>query len=297
MIVGVSHRALALEPIDLRAPRAIHTKETELESAVPLPMEPPPEVKQVTQMLLASGSNDPVEALLGVLQQIRAMSSDRAELDVRGAEQRREVARLDHERAVQEAKEAAEKRIAGAPRWIKKLVSAIVTAVGVAAAAFTGGASLGLAVAGAVLLLASDGIAKLAVKLGMKEEHAGWLKLGLQVAGAALMMGAGFAGGAAAVPNALQVTQKAVKVVGAAMEAVEGALGVVDQHRALAEARAQSEVDRAALELEASDDDFDRVIEMLAAELTRMRRENEAASGLVEASHAARRSAIEGGIR
>jgi len=78
---------------------------------------------------------------------------------------------------------------------------------------------------------------------------------------------------------------------------VRGALGVVDQHRALAEARAQSEVDRAALELEASDDDFDRVIEMLAAELTRMRRENEAASGLVEASHAARRSAIEGGIR
>jgi hypothetical protein len=258
------------------------------------PIETPPEVKLVTQMLLASGSSDPVEALMGVLHQIRAISGQRAELDLKGAEQSKEVARLNHEKAIEDAKAAAEKRMKGAPKWVKKLVSVIVTAVGVAAAAFTGGTSLGLAIAGAVLLLGAEGIAKLGSKLGMSDKACQWMKLGIQVAGAALMLGAGLAGGAAAtMPKALNVTQKTVKVVKAAMDAVEHSIGIVDAGRAEKQDLAECESGVAALGVEAADQEHEAIMQMLAAELARMQREAESISTMSEVNRETAQSVLD----
>jgi hypothetical protein len=247
------------------------------------PIDRPPEVQLVTQMLLASGSADPVQALMGVLHQLRAISGDRAEHDVRTAQQSQEVARLRHDKAIEDAKAAAEKRLKRAPKWVKKLVSIIVTAVGVVASAFTGGASLGLAIAGAVLLLAADGIAKLGIKLGMDEKHAAWLKVGVQVAGAALMLGAGAAGGAsAAVPKAVEVAQKSAKVVKAAMAAVEFSVGMVDETRAEQQAQAECDAADASLAVDAAEDETKRAVELLGEELARMQRQSESISAMSE---------------
>jgi hypothetical protein len=257
----------------------VWSSEVELE----LPIDPPPEVQLVTQMLLASGSSDPVQALMGVLHQLREISGERAELDVRSAQQSQEVARLRHEKTIEDAKAAAEKRLKGAPKWLKKLVSIIVTAVGVAAAAFTGGASLGLAIAGAVLLLTADGIGKLAVKLGMDEKHAAWLKLGVQVAGAALMLGAGLAGSAsAALPKAIDVAQKAAKVVKTATDAVEFSVGMVDAERAEEQAHAECDAADASLAVDAAEHEVESAVALLAEELGRMQRQSESISQMSE---------------
>jgi len=265
------------------------------ELPIALPVHAPPEVQHVTQMLLASGSSDPIEALMGVLHQIRAMNGERSRLDVESAEQSREIAWLNHEKAIEDAKAAAERRLNKAPRWLKWLVSTIVTAVGVVAAAFTGGTSLGLAIAGAALLLSAEGIAKLGVKLGMSPEAAGWLKLGIQVAGAALMLGAGFAGGAAtALPKAVEVTEKSVQVVKATMDSIEASIGMVDANREYDQKLAEADADLAGLVVDGADVEVQAAVELLADGLADLRRQSEAFGKLSESKRAATESVLEG---
>ena len=267
---------------------AAEAHEASVEILLPDSASTPPEIEVVTRMLLASGSSDPGQALMGVLHQLRLISKDRAERDMQTAEQSREVSRLRHEEAVEAAKAAADRRLSGAPRWLTQLVSVVISAVGVVAAAFTGGASLGLAIAGAVLLLAGGPIAKLGVKLGMSEKAAGWLKLGIEVAGAALMLGAGLAGGAsaaAAAPKALNVTQQAVKTVKAAFDAVEHSISCVDAKRGRDQDVAALGATEAGGRADAADDEMSDVLQMLGDELTRMRRESEIAAKMSEESH------------
>src|SRR5690606_9403185 len=112
--------------------------------------------------------------------------------------------------------------------------------------------------------------------------------------GAALMLGAGLAGSAAAaLPKSLSVTQKAAKIVKAAMDTVEGSIRIVDTDRAHEQALAEGRVAEAEIASEGADEDLDEAIEMLSAELARMRRENEAVSEMSSKKHQTTQSVLD----
>jgi len=99
-----------------------------------------------------------------------------------------------HRRAAA-ANRRAHRFLGHAPKWVKKLITTITVALGVLGASFTGGATLGLAIAGAVLMLGAKGFERLARELGMDPSKAKWIGVACQVVGAALMAGSGAASG------------------------------------------------------------------------------------------------------
>ncbi|MFW5920541.1 MAG: hypothetical protein ACOCUS_01780 [Polyangiales bacterium] len=95
------------------------------------------------------------------------------------------------------ALEAARKGGGLLPGKLGEVLKVVAVAAALAASAVTGGASLGLAVAGAALMLAGPEVTKGLVKAGVVDEKAAMgLDIAIQVVGAALMAGAGAAGGA-----------------------------------------------------------------------------------------------------
>jgi len=122
-----------------------------------------------------------------------------------------------HRRAAA-ANRRAHRFLGHAPKWVKKLITTITVALGVLGASFTGGATLGLAIAGAVLMLGAKGFERLARELGMDPSKAKWVGVACQVVGAALMAGSGAASG----PTSAASTASAASAASASSNAVAG---------------------------------------------------------------------------
>jgi len=164
-------------------------------------------------MLLA----DPMSMLMAIASHERAqgerVNTNRAQDAGRTAEAA-STQRLDAAQKAEKAARKAKGLMKFAPKWVKKMIGGIIAAVGVVGAAFTGGASLALAIAAVVLLAAGD-IVDAAVSRGwIKPDKAQWVSLGLHVAGAVLMSvsGVGAAQGAQAIGTVARVASMTAKV-------------------------------------------------------------------------------------
>ena len=171
---------------------------------------------------------DPGVLLMALQSELRASGATSAELEVEGGEQRSEVAHAQRREALEKAEKAgrrARRLLHRAPPWIKKLVAGVISAVGAAASVYTGGASMGLAIAGATLLLASDGIVKALEAAGVDPKKTAWVGVALKVTGAVLSAASGV-GASEVVPDALESAETVAAVVDATTQAVDGAQGI-----------------------------------------------------------------------
>lgn len=165
------------------------------------------------------------------------------------------------------------------PPWVQKLVKAITLTAGIVGAAFTGGSSLGLAIAGTVLMCASKHIVNLAVRLGMDPERAQWLGLACQIAGAALMAGVGSAGGgmlssltsATTAARAAELAGRVGEVVSSVAQVAAGVRQVgtaVNEHRA---DEAELAGDAQSLRIEISEETMKQIVEEMQQTLETLR--------------------------
>lgn len=178
--------------------------------------------------------NGIVEGLGALLMVQSVMRSDSIERSRSAADsnEERSAEALEQQQQAHEAAASARaraSRLRRAPRWVKKLIAAVITAAGAVAGAFTGGAAAGLAIVGAVLILAGEHLPDLLVKAGVDPERAAWTGLALKLAGTALSLGAGAAGGAAtAGSTAAQISaivERTTRIVSAVHGMVEAGLG------------------------------------------------------------------------
>lgn len=177
--------------------------------------------------------------------------------------------------AAQRASRRAERWAGHLPPWVQKLTKAITIIAGVAGAAFTGGTSLGLAIAGAVLILGSEGITKLAVRLGMEPERAQYLGMACQIAGAALMAGAGGAGGAGtatstALARAVDTTERIRSVVDATLQVAQGTRDIGAAVNVAQSTNASLDADAHGLRGESADERMRQVLEAMQRSLESM---------------------------
>jgi hypothetical protein len=145
---------------------------------------------------------------------------------VRGAEARTELAEMERQRAVEQARKAARKatKLLGLKKFLGRLVQVIAVAASVAASVASGGAAAGVAIAGAALVLGADLIAKGCEKMGLVDAEGGRrLALALRITGS--LMSAGASAGAAVGAQAGSALLKSVR---AGLEVARGASQVSD---------------------------------------------------------------------
>ena len=181
---------------------------------------------------------NPMVMLMALQTELRNKSSESQEATVRTAGKREETAsarRLEElERADRMAKKAAKR----APPWVKKLIGAVLSAVG-SIASIAGGAGLALAAIGAALIVG----AKLAEKLLMHLAEKGIISEKGAVIGSAIVkiaaaVAAAVTGQVGSLANAakaaMDVASTAVKVVKSIADMVQAAADValagVDMH-------------------------------------------------------------------
>jgi hypothetical protein len=187
--------------------------------------------------------------------------------------------------------------LGNAPKWVKKLIEAVVVAAAATATAMSGGVAAGLAIAGAVLILSAEGIGKAAEKLGMSPENARWLTLGCQIAGAALMAGGGLAASGATAGTAAQTAQsvsETVSRVASSAQQIEQAVrgtgnAVATRTATLATADARA----AGLESQEAQDALRALLDQMQASAARFERSMGAAQDALEARARAQQSLIE----
>lgn len=216
-------------------------------------------------LLLQASSS---ELLLAALEQALSSRSrqgiegriEDAQVDATQAAAQRAEARARAARAARRARRAA----GHAPKWVRKLLKAILAVAGVAAAACTGGAAAGIAIAGLVLTLGAPAFEKTAEKLGLDPSKARWIGFACQLAGAALSSGAGIAsapGAVGAARGAVDAGRTVAEVADTARAVVEGVTGLVDGARGAAGAaferrvaNGQAAAEREGVRLEAAQD-------------------------------------------
>lgn len=219
-------------------------------------------------------SSDPVLVLLGITESLRGNQADeqrdRLAVDTRSSEVANREQRTARRRS-ERASRRARRWLARAPKWAKRLVTGLIAAAGLAAAAFTGGAALGLAVAGTVLTLSADHIATFAKRHGMSPKAAKILGALVQVAGAALSASSGLASGPArlaatagqSVASAVRTAEHVTSAVQGALQAVQGARGIgasVLTHHA---AEADRDAERAGVAMERAHEDVSEVVDAM----------------------------------
>lgn len=129
--------------------------------------------------------------------------------------------------------EAARKK-SKRPRFLRKLINAIVSAVAAIATVMSGGALAGLAIAGMVLMFASEHLVKGLVKLGvLSSKAAGWLSLALRIAGSILTAAAGPQGVKDATTAIAKFVASGAEVSKYTELAVAAAEAAVDTHTAV----------------------------------------------------------------
>ncbi|HJL46451.1 MAG TPA: type III secretion system translocon subunit SctE [Polyangiaceae bacterium LLY-WYZ-15_(1-7)] len=116
--------------------------------------------------------------------------------DVQASRQDSEMQRERVMHALEKVEKALKKAANKAPRWVKKLIGAVLTAVGTVASVFSGGATLALVVVAVVLIAAGDIVDELAHRGVLDERNGAIAASVLKLVGAALMIAAGGASAA-----------------------------------------------------------------------------------------------------
>jgi len=140
-----------------------------------------------TLAILISGSGDPMAMMLGMQSRLREMGVELREQDVESADGRSITEEAERTEALDQARAAAEKAIKRMPKWVKKLVGAILTAVGTVASVFTGGASVALTVIGVVLLVAGEVVQALADRGVIDERNGSIAAMAIKLVAAVVM--------------------------------------------------------------------------------------------------------------
>lgn len=222
---------------------------------------------------------DPMLFLLQLSERLGMQStrSDRAGVELNrnlqadAAERRREAMAAAHR-----ASRRAERWASHLPKWVGKLVKGITVAAALAGAACTGGAALGLALAGAVLMFGAKGIQKTAIRLGMDPERAAYLGIACRIAGAALMVTSGGIGGATAgagstgastLANAAETASRVKQVVQATLEVASGTRQIGAAVNGARAERSEIQADGESLRSEASELRMREVLESMQQSL------------------------------
>ena len=239
----------------------------------------PPDARQFLESILpVFSSGDPLLMLAAMSGDIQADNRTNQQTAVEIETSAEELAAADRAESNERARRAAgraNRMLGNAPKWVKKLIMSVVIAASAAATAATGGVAAGLAIAGAVLLIGAEGIAKAAVALGVSPEHARFIQLGCQIAGAALMAGAGFAGGATAATGAVETArttaQTAQAIVSTTIETTNAAIAVDQGIRTTGQAVATHRATQATTDAHAAGLEVDRAQQATVALLEDMR--------------------------
>ena len=152
--------------------------------------------------ILLAGVLDPMAMLTGLEGRLRDVGSNQQERDVRVETQRSETADAARKVSLDKARALAEKAAAKAPPWVKKLLGAVITAIGAAASVFTGGASLALSVIGVVLMVAGEVVQALANHGVIDEKNGGIAAAAIKLVAAAIMTVASFGANSGALAQA-----------------------------------------------------------------------------------------------
>lgn len=239
----------------------------------------PAEARSVLASILpVFSSGDPLLMFAALSNDIQADSRETQETAVRletSSEMNASLDRAESNERARRAARRANRMLGNAPKWVKKLITSIVIAASAAATAVTGGVAAGLAIAGAVLLIGAEAFAKAAVALGVSPENARFIALGCQIAGAALMAGAGFAGGASAASGAVETArttaQTAQAVVTTTIETTNAAITLDQGIRTVGHAAGEFRAANATTDAHASGLEVDRARNATVAVLEDMR--------------------------
>lgn len=188
--------------------------------------------------VVAATLGDPMALMLAIQSELKDKGLEAREVDARNASLRHEsadVQRLEHlERSVEMAKKASRK----CPRWVKRLIGAVLSAVG-SIASLAGGAGLALVAVGAALMIAAKLVEKVMSKLAeaglISEKAASIVSAVVKIAAAVAAAVTGQVGQLAnAAKAAMDVASTAIKVVKSVADMVsaasEVALAGVDMH-------------------------------------------------------------------
>jgi len=190
-----------------------------------------PRVAATVGVLLA-GVIDPMAFMTGLQGRLREVSTDQQNRDVKVSTQRSESAEESRRISLDKARKAAEKAAAKAPRWVKKLIGAIIAAIATVAAVFTGGASLALAVVAVVLLVAGEVVQALAERGVLDEKNGGIAAAAIKLVAAAIMTVCSFGANSGALAQAAGTIAKvAVDIARYTAQTVQTVQGIRDIHR------------------------------------------------------------------
>ena len=285
--VSLQIDALIESAVDL----AMDAVDTALNASGVVPTGSQPDLNQMAGLL---ASLDSPEALMALAETwMRNQRAKHAESDSHAEAAKAESASADRKHALDRAIKAAKKK-SKRPRWLRKLIKAIVSAVAAAVSVFTAGAATGLMVAGLVLMFAGDKIAKGLNKLGIIPDKAvAWVSLALQIAGAALTMGAGANGAANATTAVVDALNKGQELVTALVAVAEA---VADSHTAVwgyKELKANITADGHKLDVDAAYLAMEEAVDEFRASFDRFTRVSGRLAKMAEAQGEARMAATQ----
>lgn len=223
--------------------------------------------RMMTLSILLAGAVDPMALLAGVQGHIRDASSEARASDSNAANIRGAAADRAREVALERAQKMAEKAMSKMPRWAKRLIGAVISAVGTIASVVTGGASLALTVVGVILMAAGEIVQTLA-EHGIIDEQNGMIAaVCIKIIGSICTLGAGaVSGGAQIAASTSDIVLTAGQVAKAAVGVAEAAQGGAAAYRGARQMQsdaAQSRGESASLDAEQATEDLDRAAEGL----------------------------------
>ncbi len=182
-----------------------------------------------TIAVLLSGALDPMALIAGLQSRLRNQSAEATENDASASLETARSEEAERGRLLDDAMKMLDKKTKGMSRWGKKLLGAIMTAVGTAASCITGGASMALVVVAIVVMAAAD-IVEAMARRGFLDGKNGMVAAAvLKIVGAVLMAVSGNVGEAGSA--AAQGAQGTAQAVDAAKTAAEIAKTVKTVHK------------------------------------------------------------------
>lgn len=219
--------------------------------------------------ILLGGVMDPMSALMGLQSMVRDSQEGLRSEGIASAQGRAETEDAERTKQLEAARKQLEK-IKSMPSWLKNIIGVVLAVVGTVASVFTGGASMALAVIGAVLLVGAEVVQALGDAGVIDPQVATAVAAGMKLVGAIVMTVAGGVGGgelASSVQGVVDVVKNVADVVSAAITTAEAGCEIegavrrnIAEHRTLDAAEHQVNVDEA---LENADEHIEQLKRML----------------------------------
>lgn len=217
-----------LAPVNT-TPLLFESESVDVEMLSDSPSQPSDVSIAAAAVALQRGSLDTDSLLLLMQTQMRDAGVERSEEGIETNRTRAEHQKAMQEIALQKAEEAG--GFLGISGFLGDLLKAVVVIATTAVAAVcTGGVGAGLAVAGAVLILCAEPITDAAVAIGIvSKEDAQYFQLGVELVGAALTLGSGFAGGGAAAGSTVATVASTGSQTAQTLETVRTVAEVIEK--------------------------------------------------------------------